>query len=61
MPRDPILAELHRIRAEMWEECGRDFAKLGELQREALKRWGGKVVTKEELDRERAASRRDED
>ncbi len=61
MPRDPILAEVHRIRAAMWDECGRDFGKLGELQREALERWRGKVVTKADLDRERAATEPQDD
>lgn len=25
MTRDPIVAEIHRIRAQIWEECGRDI------------------------------------
>jgi len=28
MSRDPIVEEIHRIRKEMWAECGGDYDKL---------------------------------
>ena len=50
---DPIVEEVHAIRAQIAAECDHDFDKISERAIEVEKRLGGliKTVTKEELDR----------
>lgn len=55
MFRDPIVEEVRRAREEIFAECGYDLHRLMERYREVLKTWPGKVVTKEELLRDRRA------
>ena len=55
MPRDPIVAEVRRIREEIAAECGYDFKRFSQWISEVEKTWPGKVVTKEELLRGRRA------
>jgi len=60
MWKDPIVEEVRAIRQEIAEECGYDLHRVLERDREVLKQWKGKVVTKEELlrGREHPASHR---
>lgn len=55
MFKDPIVEEVRRAREEIFAECGYDLHKLLERDRQILKDWPGKVVTKEELLRDRQA------
>lgn len=54
MQKDPIVEEVRTIRENIAKECKYDFARIMRRGRDVLKRWKGNVVTKEELDRERA-------
>jgi hypothetical protein len=56
--KDPIVEEVHRARGEIFAECGYDLHKLLERCRDVLKDWPGKVVTKEELLRDRQARKK---
>ena len=49
MWKDPIVEEVHEIRRKLAAECGHDPRRRLERQREVLKQWKGKAVTKEEL------------
>ena len=53
MWKAPIVEEVRAIREKIFAECGYDIRKLIEREREILKRWKGKVVTKEQLMKER--------
>ncbi len=53
MGKDPIVAEVRAAREKIAAECGYDFRKALEKDREILRRWRGKVVTRKELDRSR--------
>jgi len=55
---DPIVEEVHRIREKLAAECGYDMHKMMERDREFLKKWKGKVVTKKDLQRERSQARK---
>jgi hypothetical protein len=57
MWKDPIVEEVRAIREKIFAECGYDIRKLIAREREILKRWKGKVVTKAELMRMRHRSR----
>jgi len=46
---DPIVDELHAIRARIAGECGDNPEELLKREREILKRWKGRVVTKKDL------------
>lgn len=56
MWRDPIVEEVRRIREQIFAECGYDLKRLAERDRKIAQEWPGKLVTKEELTRERRAS-----
>lgn len=60
MTHDPIVAEVHRARAKLWAECGGDRAKLVEKYREIGAKLGGRLVTKEDLLRQRLAAGKSE-
>ena len=53
MRKDPIVEEVRAAREKIAAECGYDFRKALARDREILRHWRGKVVTKEELDRSR--------
>jgi hypothetical protein len=50
---DPIVAEVHAVRAQLAAECGHDSHKLSERTIEVQRRYAGqiKTVSKEELQR----------
>lgn len=50
---DPIVAEVRAAREQFFAECGYDLRKVTERCREIVKNWKGKVVTKEQLQKER--------
>ena len=56
MREDPIVAEVRAIRERIFAECDYDLHKLIERGRDILKTWPGKVVTKEQLQKERRES-----
>ena len=55
MFEDPIVEEVHAIRAQIAAECDHDFHKISERAKEFQKRFAGRIktVTKEELERMR--------
>jgi hypothetical protein len=55
MFEDPIVEEIHAIRAKIAAECNYDLHKISERAKEFMKQFEGrfKVVTKEELDQMR--------
>jgi len=55
MFKDPIVEEVRQIREKIFAECDCDFKKLAKRNREIMKRWKGKVVTREELFAQRKA------
>jgi hypothetical protein len=58
MWKDPIVEEVRAIRKQIAAECDYDWRKILQRERETLKRWKGKVVTKQELMRERHKDRK---
>jgi hypothetical protein len=58
MIHDPIVAEVRKARAKIAAECGYDLHTYFERQREAIKRWKGKVVDGDELLRARRLAER---
>ena len=58
MFKDPIVEEVRRIREELFAECDYDLHKLREKDRELMKRWKGKVITREELFAQREARKK---
>jgi hypothetical protein len=54
---DPIVAEIRAVRERIAAECDFDFHKICLHAEKTLQNWPGKIVTKEELDRDRAHSR----
>ena len=57
MRKDPIIEEVRKAREEIFAECDYDLTKLMLRNREFLKHWKGKVVTKADLDRQRRGRR----
>jgi len=53
MWKDHIVEEVRKARQEIAAECDYDLEKMLQREREILKHWKGKVVTKAELDAER--------
>jgi hypothetical protein len=53
---DPIVAEVRAARERFFAECDYDMKKVIERGHEIVKNWPGKVVTKEDLQRERRGS-----
>ena len=51
--KDPIVEEVHAARKRIDAECGHDVRKIFERERQGMKAWKGKVVTKEELAKRR--------
>ena len=58
MWKDPIVEEVRAAREKIAAECGYDIRRILERGRRALKKWKGKVVTKEDLDTEHAQAQR---
>lgn len=56
MASDAIVAEVRAIREQLFAECDYDLHEVVERDREFLKNWPGKVVTKEQLLKERRES-----
>ena len=46
MNEDPIVAEVHKIRAKLAKQCDYDIAKISERHRRIFRAWKGKKVTK---------------
>ena len=44
MKEDPIVAEVHRIRARLAKECDYDIAKMSARHRRIFRAWTGKKV-----------------
>lgn len=59
MFKDPIVEEVRRIREEIFAECDYDLRKVSQRDREIMKDWKGKVVTREELLKRRKAHKKD--
>jgi hypothetical protein len=57
MWRDPVVAEVRKIREQLFAECGYDLRRLAERDRELQKASGRKLVTRADLDRERAKAK----
>ena len=53
MWKDPIVEEVRAVREKIAEECGYNVQRILERDREVLKEWKGKVVTKRELRKSR--------
>jgi len=53
MWKDPIVAEVRAIREQIAAECGYDFHKAMERDKEILRHWKGKVVTMADLEKRR--------
>jgi hypothetical protein len=47
--RNPIVEEIHRVRDQMWAECGGDFQKYMDRIRDAQEQDRDRLITKEEL------------
>ncbi len=54
---NPIVEELHRIRAQMWEECGGDLDRLIDFLRAGEAEHRDRIISKAELDALRRRSR----
>ena len=50
---DPIVAEVRAARERFFAECDYDMKKVIERGHETVKNWPGKVITKEQLLKER--------
>ena len=46
MNRDPVVAEVHKIRKKLAKECDYDIAKMSERHRRIFRAWKGKKVTR---------------
>ena len=57
MNRDPIVEEVHRIREQMWDECGGSMDRLIEFLRAGEAEHRDRLISKEELDRLRGNDR----
>lgn len=53
MALDPIIAEIRAVRERIAAECDYDFHKMCLRGTETLRQWKGRVVTEEELYRQR--------
>ncbi len=51
MKRDPIVEEVHRVREQMWDECGGSLSRLIESLRASESAHPEGVLSKEEFDR----------
>jgi hypothetical protein len=54
MHRDPIVEEVHRVRAQMWDECGGNLDRLIESLRASEARHPDLLITADELKQMRA-------
>ena len=57
MNRDPIVEEVHRVREQMWEECGGNMDRLIEFLRAGEAQHRDRIISKEELDQLRSKNR----
>jgi hypothetical protein len=57
MNRDPIVEEVHRVREQMWEECGGSMDRLIEYLRAGEAQHRDRIISKEELDQLRRKNR----
>jgi hypothetical protein len=53
------VAEVRATREQIAAECGYDLHRILERDREVLRHWKGKIVTKEELSRRRRPAARE--
>ena len=52
--KDPIIAEIHRVREEIWEECHGSVREMAEKQRQVQKEFADRLIDPEEWNRRRA-------
>ncbi len=57
MNHDPIVEEVHRIREQMWDECGGDLNRLIESLRASEVQHRDRIISKAELDQLRSKDR----
>ena len=57
MNRDPIVEEVHRIREQMWDECGGDLERLIEFLQAGEAEHRDRIISKEKLDQLRGKDR----
>jgi len=55
MWRDPIVEEIHAVRAQIARECGYDLKRIMERLRRREKEYPGRLVRKDELPSGKAA------
>ncbi|RJP33985.1 MAG: hypothetical protein C4547_11410 [Phycisphaerales bacterium] len=55
-PRDPLVDDVHRVRQQMWDDCGGSLDGLIEFLRAAEAEHPERVISIEELDRRRASA-----
>jgi len=53
MPTDPIVEEVRKAREKIAAECDYDIHRILQRGYEIMEGWPGRVVTKEDLDRDR--------
>jgi hypothetical protein len=53
MALDPIIADIRAVRERIAAECDYDFHKMCQRGEETLRQWKGRVMTEEELRRQR--------
>ncbi|MCH7725932.1 MAG: hypothetical protein IH991_05545 [Planctomycetes bacterium] len=53
MKPDPIVEEVREIRGKIWDECDGDLNNLIQYYRTAQEKYRDRIITKEELDRQR--------
>jgi hypothetical protein len=49
MRRDPIVEEVHRVREQMWDECGQDLDRLIESLRASEAEHRDRIICPEKL------------
>ncbi len=55
MTSDPIVAEIHRIREQLWEQCHGSVEEMAERQRRLQQQNQGRLIDPEEWKRRRQA------
>lgn len=58
MPNDPIVAELHRVREQLWEECHGSAEEMEERQRIIQRELDDRLIDPEEWRRRRTGQYR---
>jgi predicted nuclease of restriction endonuclease-like RecB superfamily len=57
MTKDPIIAEIHRIREQLWRECHGSAEEMAERQRRLQEQDKSRLIDPEELKQRRKARR----